>query len=50
LPKLEQNDSCCYGAIAIVKRLEEIEGRFYAEAEIFLNEDVDNGKARTCRP
>ena len=39
-----------YGAIAIVKRVEESEGRFYAEAEIVLNEDVDNGKARTCRP
>jgi len=30
-----------YGAIAIVKRVEESEGRFYAEAEIVLNEDVD---------
>ena len=30
-----------YGAIAIVKRVEESEGRFYAEAEIVLNEDAD---------
>jgi hypothetical protein len=30
-----------YGAIAIVKHVEESEGRFYAEAEIVLNEDVD---------
>jgi hypothetical protein len=30
-----------YGSVAIVKRVEESEGRFYAEAEIVLNEDVD---------
>ena len=30
-----------YGAVAIVKGVEESEGRFYAEAEIVLNEDAD---------
>ena len=30
-----------YGAVAIEKQVEESEGRFYAEAEIVLNEDVD---------
>ena len=30
-----------FGAVAIVKRIEELEGRFYAEAEIVLREDVD---------
>ena len=30
-----------FGAAAILKRVEESEGRFYAEAEIVVNEDVD---------
>jgi hypothetical protein len=30
-----------FSAVAIVKHVEESEGRFYAEAEIVLTEDVD---------
>jgi hypothetical protein len=37
---LERNEAV-YRAIAIVKRVEENEGRFYAEAEFILNEDAD---------
>jgi hypothetical protein len=33
-----------FGAVAIVKHVEESEGRFYAEAEIVLTEDVDKVK------
>ena len=42
-PKLPRN-GVVFGAVAIVKHVEESEGRFYAEAEIVLTEDVDKVK------
>jgi hypothetical protein len=43
VPKLQRN-GIVFGAVAIVKHVEESEGRFYAEAEIVLTEDVDKVK------
>ncbi|HEV3210350.1 MAG TPA: hypothetical protein VGY91_08785 [Chthoniobacterales bacterium] len=43
MPKLRRN-GIAYGAIAIVKHIEESEGRFYAEADIVLTEDMDKVK------